>query len=138
MRFWDSSAIVPLILHQPSSSELTRLARDSRGIAVWWGSIVECTSAVTRTSRAGIISAPAESKALGLLNRIAGVWAEVQPTELVRQTAQRLLRVHPLRAADAFQLAAALSWADGASGLPFVTRDTRLADAAGREGFDLI
>lgn len=138
MSFWDSSAIVPLVLQQPASTELTGLARDSRGIVVWWGTLVECTSAVTRTSRAGMISAAAETKALSLLKGLAGAWAEVQPTEQVRQTAQRLLRVHSLRAADAFQLAAALSWADGASGMQFVTRDVRLAESAGREGFDLV
>lgn len=138
MRYWDSSAIVPLIIQQPTSGELTRLARDSGGFAVWWGTIVECTSAVMRSSRAGIFSPAAEAKALSLLTALAGAWAEVQPTELVRSTAQRLLRVHPLRAADGLQLAAALSWADGASGLQFVTHDERLAEAASREGFELV
>lgn len=137
MRFWDSSAIVPLLLEEPSSRELTVLARDSEGLAVWWGTIVECTSAITRTSRAGFMPAAAETRALSLLTTIAGTWAEVQPTEVVRNTARRLLRVHPLRSADALQLAAALAWADGTPGLQFVTRDDRLAEAANREGFEL-
>lgn len=137
MRFWDSSAIVPLLLEEPTSRELTVLARDSEGLAVWWGTIVECTSAITRTSRAGFIPAAAETRTVSLLTTIAGTWAEVQPTEVVRNTARRLLRVHPLRSADALQLAAALAWADGTPGLQFVTRDDRLAEAAGREGFVL-
>ena len=37
---------------------------------------------------------------------------EVLPAEAVREQAARLLRLHPLRAADALQLAAALVWAD--------------------------
>ncbi len=51
----------------------------------------------------------------------------------------RLLRVHPLRAADAFQLAAAIAAADESPrSLPFVTFDSRLARAAEREGFPVI
>jgi len=135
VRFWDSSAVVPLLLNQPASRELTALARDSEGLAVWWGTIVECTSAITRTARAGVISPGEETQALTLLTAIAGAWTEVQPAEAVRNIARRLLRVHPLRAADAFQLAAALAWADGAPNLQLVTRDERLAEAARREGF---
>lgn len=135
MRFWDSSAVVPLLLDQPATRELTALARDAEGLAVWWGTIVECTSAIARTSRAGVISSAEESQALSLLAAIAGTWTEVQPAEGVRNGARRLLRVHPLRAADAMQLAAALAWADGAVNLQLVTRDERLANAAQREGF---
>ncbi len=43
---------------------------------------------------------------------------------------------HPLRAADALQLGAAIVAADGdTASLEFVTLDRRLADAALREGF---
>jgi hypothetical protein len=64
---------------------------------------------------------------------------EVLPTERLRSTADRLLRVHPLRAADALQLAAALAWADNApSGLAFVCLDRPLREAAQKEGFVLI
>lgn len=135
MRFWDSSAIVPLLLDQPATRGLTALARDPEGLAVWWGTVVECASAIARTSRASVISSAEESQALSLLTAIAAAWTEIQPTEGVRNAARRLLRVHPLRAADAMQLAAALAWADGAPDLRFVTRDERLAEAARREGF---
>ena len=47
-----------------------------------------------------------------------------------------MLRVHALRAADALQLAAALLASDEEpAGLDIVTLDSRLADAARREGF---
>lgn len=47
--------------------------------------------------------------------------------------------VHPLRAADSLQLAAAIVVADGAPrALPFVTLDDRLALAADKEGFPVL
>src|SRR6516164_6465469 len=67
---------------------------------VWWGSGVECVSALALDQRA-------ETLALDRLNQLASGWHEVDPTDLVRETAMRFLRVHPLRAADALQLAAA-------------------------------
>ena len=57
----------------------------------------------------------------------------------MRDDARRLVRVHDLRAADAFQLAAARVAADGQPGtLPLVTLDERLALAASREGFRVL
>ena len=51
----------------------------------------------------------------------------------------RFLRVHPLRAADALQLAAAFIAAERRpSSLEVVTLDDRLAAAARKEGFALI
>lgn len=46
---------------------------------------------------------------------------------------------YDLRAADAFQLAAALEWCDGApQGRTFLTADTRLFQAAILSGFDAV
>jgi predicted nucleic acid-binding protein len=57
----------------------------------------------------------------------------------VREAAVRFLRVHPLRAADALQLAAAFVAAERRpSSLEVVTLDDRLAVAARKEGFALI
>ena len=66
-------------------------------------------------------------------------WQEVLPVPVVRRTAMRLLRVHPLRAANSLQLAAAVVLAEGhPAGVPFVTLDARLALAADREGFTVV
>jgi predicted nucleic acid-binding protein len=73
------------------------------------------------------------------LRRLAVAWQEVLPVDPVRTTAQRLLRVHPLRAADALQLAAAVVASEhDAASLPFVCLDDRLAEAAAREGFPVV
>lgn len=78
-------------------------------------------------------------KGRDLLSLLSASWTEVPPTDDVRRLARRLVRVHPLRAADALQLAAAITAADGRpERLPFVTLDVRLADAASREGFKVI
>ena len=70
---------------------------------------------------------------------MTAIWQEVEAGDLVRETAIRLLRVHPLRAADSLQLAAAFVAAEGRpSTLEFVTLDDRLALAAQREGFVVI
>jgi hypothetical protein len=73
------------------------------------------------------------------LAEISSHWHEVPPSPALRTLAVRLLRTHPLRAADALQLAAALSL--GAAlrrQLGFVCADDRLAAAAETEGLPVI
>jgi hypothetical protein len=82
------------------------------------------------------------ASAISVARRLAALaeqWEEVQPGEVVRSTAVRLLRTHPLRTGDALQLAAAILAADGdPRALPFVTLDDRLAVAADKEGFPVL
>jgi predicted nucleic acid-binding protein len=101
----------------------------------WWGSSIECASAIARIHRDGLLSAAAERQARSLLDALRKSWFEVQPGEGIREQALRLLRVHALRAPDALQLAAALDWAGSPPEGDFVTFDDRLRDAAAREGF---
>ena len=102
---------------------------------VWWGSAVECASAIARLHRDGQLSAADERVARAMLAELSTAWYEIQPGTAVRDQAMRVLRVHPLRAADALQLAAALEWSGGAASGMFVSYDERLRDAASREGF---
>lgn len=135
MRFWDTSAVVPLVLIETATpATLATLGEDPEQ-CVWWGTAVECVSALARVERE---SGPVD-QAFGRLDDFARFWREVTPTSAVRRAATRLLRVHPLRAADALQLAAAVVVAEGEPrSLPFVTLDERLARAAAREGFPLV
>ena len=138
MIFWDSSAIVPLLVDEPSSQQLLdRLEADS-GMLVWWGSPVECSSAIARREREGDLSVSEASQALERLQAILRAWHEILPSEAVRQIAQRLLRVHDLRAGDALQLAAAIVGSENKpASLAFLSLDERLNTAALREGFPL-
>ena len=105
-------------------------------VVAWWGTEAECVSALARLEREGSLTAPSIGEGLRRLDALASAWREVQPVNAVRQTAIRLLRVHPLRTADAFQLGAAIVAAEGQPAtLPLVTLDDRLAQAAEREGF---
>ena len=139
MKFWDSSAIIPLCLKEPASETIRTLAKSDEDIIVWWGTKVECLSALSRRRREGSISADAERRARNALKALASAWSEVQPTEIVRQRSERLLMVHPLRAADSLQLAAALVWSeDRPQGLEFISLDKNLCEAAFKEGFTVI
>ncbi|MDP1805382.1 MAG: type II toxin-antitoxin system VapC family toxin [Acidimicrobiales bacterium] len=139
MRFWDSSAIVPLLVNQASSVAVSDEAERDPEFVVWWGTGVECVSACTRLEREGRITPAELGAAIDNLPALAASWQEVQPAARLRQAAERLLRTHPLRAADALQLAAAIAAADGdPRSLPFVTLDDRLARAAQREGFPVV
>ena len=139
MKFWDSSAIIPLCLKEPASETVIRLLKSDEDIIVWWITRVECLSALSRRRREGVLSLQAEVEAKAILSVLWGEWSEVQPSELVRQRAERLLQVHPLRAADSFQLAAALVWAqESPRGLELVCLDQNLREAAFKEGFTVL
>ena len=138
MKFWDSSALVPLLLDEPNSAALRALLKSDQDIHVWWATSLECTSAIVRRERHGDLDSQGVSAALQRLRFLAAGWNEVTPSEPVRTIAARLLRVHPLRVADSLQLAAAIQVADGrAAELPFVSLDERLNEAADREGFPI-
>ncbi|HEY6608587.1 MAG TPA: type II toxin-antitoxin system VapC family toxin [Candidatus Limnocylindria bacterium] len=139
MRYWDASAIVPLIALQEITDSIRSEANVDPSIVTWWGTRVECASAVSRREREGVLDEHEAHAALDQLAILAADWAEIAPSARLRQAAERLLRVHPLRAGDALQLAAAIIAADGdPPSIPFVTLDDRLASAARREGFPVL
>ena len=138
MRFWDSSAIIPLCLDQPRSARARALHDEDDQLAVWWGTPVECASAFARLRRDGVLDGAGEDAARSLLTALQDAWFEVQQGDAVRRQALRALRVHPLRAADSLQLAAALEWAGSPPAGQLVTFDERLKAAARREGFGVV
>jgi predicted nucleic acid-binding protein len=139
MRFWDSSALVPLLVTSQATPAVIEAFRADPEVIVWWASLVECTSALARLEREGHLDGSARVAAKGRLERYATGWQEVVPADRVRDTANRLLLVHPIRAADALQLAAAIvASEDDPRSLTIVTLDERLARAAEREGFPVL
>jgi uncharacterized protein len=139
VRFWDASAVVPLLVDQPTTGAVRREFGQDSTLLVWWASRIECASALARLERERSPGPREIAAAFDRLAALTGTWQEIQPTAKVRQGAERLLRVHPLRTGDALQLAAALVAADGEPRtLPFVTLDERLALAARREGFPVV
>jgi predicted nucleic acid-binding protein len=138
MKFWDSSALVPLLIAEATSPVLRPLAAADHEMVVAWTAEIECASALLRTWREqGEVTDP--EVPFSLLTALAQQWQVVELVESLRTLAIRMLRVHPLRAADALQLAAAVIAAgDQPSALPFVSLDSRLRAAAAREGFPLL
>ena len=138
MRFWDSSAIIPLCLKERASEAVKGLMKDDEDIVVWWTTYIECLSALSRRQREGVLTSGDAEKARDVLSALAVAWSEIQPTEMVRLRAERLLSIHPLRAADALQLAAALVWAqETPRGLEFVCLDQNLRESSLKEGFSI-
>ena len=135
MRYWDTSALVPLIVREPSTERLRALMTADGGIVTWAWTRVELASAVERRARAGFMDREQRRAALDECELLAATWDEVSDLAAVRVRAIALLARHSLRAADAAQLGAALFVAEqGARGLSFVCLDERLARAAEREG----
>lgn len=139
MKFWDSSAIVPLVVEEPVTSAVVGLYRDDPLMLVWWGAETECVSALARLERRRALSPDSLTQALERLRALKSTWQEIQPVEVLKETAIRLLRVHNLRAGDSLQLAAAILASEHRpSSIGFVCLDERLTIAAQREGFNVI
>jgi predicted nucleic acid-binding protein len=136
MRYWDASAIVPLLVQESRTNDARAALAEDAGIVTWWGTRIECTSAIARLERAASLTPRQASQAVEVLRALASGWNEILPAELVREAACRLLRVHSLRSADAIQLAAATVMAGGRTAhVGFLAFDDRLREAASREGF---
>jgi uncharacterized protein len=139
VRYWDSSALVPLFFDEPTSEELARLVADDPDVVVWLFTSVELLSMIARIERS---SEGLEDLLSGVrrdaLERIRSCSA-VTLVDAVRQRAERLVSVHALTAADALQLAAALVVSrEQPETLEFVTLDKVLARAARLEGFPVL
>ncbi len=139
MKYWDSSGLVPLLVNQSTTDARRSLFSSDPGIITWWGSAIECASALNRLERERLVDGSTLSQLLAKLSEFESHWVQVPPIEQVKRIATRSLRIHSLRAADALQLAAALIAADGnPATLEFVTNDERLAIAAQMEGFPVL
>jgi len=136
LRFWDSSALLPLLVKEPTSSRIEDLLGRDTEVVLWWATPVECVSALARIEREGKLAHSGLRQAQEILSYLRARSFEVQPVEEVRARAERLLAVHRLRAADSLQLSAALVWCrERPKGVGFVCLDDRLRLAAAREGF---
>ena len=139
MNFWDTSALVALGVDEPHRHRALRILNEDDRMAVWWGTQIEYAAALARRERDGSLSTEEVSRHLVRLAALSQVWYEVQLSRRIVTLARRLLRVHPLRAADSLQLAAALAVAeDDPSSIGFVCFDVRLNQAASREGFAIL
>lgn len=139
MRFWDSSALVSLFLPELGSSRVIDVARSGWSMALWWATPIECFGALARAKHSGRITHTELQRAERLLTFLLSSAEEIQPWDEIRQRARHLISRHPLRAADALQLAAALEWSgEKPEEYGFVCLDDRLCMAAALEGFRVL
>ena len=139
MRYWDTSALVPIFLEEPSSAAMRALFDENSQMITWCWTVPEAVSALERRAREGSLDRVGRREALDRLMEMSDRWDEVTDVNAVRAKAITLLARHEIRAADAAQLGAALLLEDlGVPGVPFVTLDIRLALAAEREGLRLL
>jgi predicted nucleic acid-binding protein len=139
VKFWDASAVVPLVTLEKETGECRTLLAEDTDIVVWFLTPVDVISALARRLREKSLKPIEFRKAKEQLAALERAWSEVISVERVRERARRLLETHPLRAADSLQLAAALLTSEETpQGFSFVTLDRRLSDAAAKEGFDVI
>ena len=139
MRYWDASALVPLLVAEPSSSLVREWLAQDGEIITWVWSHTEIVSAIESRTREGALARLERRNLLRVFEAFANKWDEVTDVLAVRVRANLLLARHSLRAADAGQLAAAtLVQEQLSSPLTFVCLDQRLSIAAELEGLDVM
>ena len=139
MRFWDASALVPLFIKEASTPEVESWRAADPGITTWMMTRVEVVSAIARRKREWPELMALWNRAIRDVHEVTLRWTEIWDAAATRHHAERIIMKHPLRAADALQLGAALVAADGdPQSLELVTLDRRLAAAARQEGFPVL
>jgi predicted nucleic acid-binding protein len=139
VRYWDSSAITALLVAENASIRAREMQAEDPAIVTWWGTFIECVSALARLNREGQLTSAELGRSITRIRRDVTTWTEVGPSDEVREQSVRLLRVHALRAADAIQLAAAIVASDFQPGtLEFFTLDRNQRIAADKEGFRVV
>ncbi|MFP4049682.1 MAG: type II toxin-antitoxin system VapC family toxin [Desulfovermiculus sp.] len=136
MIFWDSSGLVPLLVAEDESEYCIQTLSRDHEILIWCLTKVEIASALSRRRREGGLQPEQHQKVKKRLQLLMESAYHVTALEKTKSRALRLLEVHPLRAADACQLAAALvASQEDPERLAMICFDQRLKQAAMLEGF---
>lgn len=131
--------MLPLLSEEKFSDAVAKLLREDTDVAVWWGTWIECSVAISRLKRENKLTELGEEEARRALDQLSADWLEVDPNEGLRLLVMLVSKSHPLKAADCLQLAAALRWCEGdTEEASFVCLDNRLRQAAEDEDFDLL
>jgi uncharacterized protein with PIN domain len=95
VRFWDTSALIPLVLAETGSAQARRWLAEDHDVIVWTLARVEALSAIARRRREARASARALDAAREALLAGWPHWSEVTAVELVRRHAERIVETHP-------------------------------------------
>ncbi|MGI8866743.1 MAG: type II toxin-antitoxin system VapC family toxin [Rubrobacteraceae bacterium] len=136
MKFWDSSAVIPLIFEEPTSAILRALLTEDTDMVIWWGTWIECSVTVSRLRREEVLDDSGQEGTRAALDALATGWLEIEPIDELRLLAMLVSKTHPLKAADCLQLTAALRWCEGdTEDRDFVCLDRQLRRIVEDEGF---
>jgi hypothetical protein len=139
VRYWDASALAPLVVNEERTEEVRSWLAEDAMIVTWAWTRVEIASAVERRVREGRFTRPMRRQVLDRFEALWESWDEVTDVLAVRAKAMAVLARHPLRAADAAQLGAALAIGEQMpEGLAFACLDHRLNEAAEMEGLRVL
>lgn len=129
----DTSALIKAYVTEDASEDVLALMGEADVVATSRLAYPEATAALARRGREGHLAAPALARAMEALRAQR---REFLTIELDEDSAVALVLRHPLRAADALHLAAALEVAAtaGEAHLVFACYDRRLNEAAQAEG----
>ena len=94
--FWDASALVPLCCWQIQTKAARQARRLFPQMVVWWGTSVECTSALRRLERARQFTPSEIQLALRELDLLRHRWIEIAQLDEVRDRADQLWGKHDL------------------------------------------
>jgi uncharacterized protein len=133
MRYWDSSALIPLLVQEERSPKVLAAFDDDPYVITSEYAFVEIASALWRRRHDGELTLDEHRAVDRLLADLSQTWVEMVVSKNVINTAVSVLARHRLRSGDALQLATAITSANRS--IPFVTLDEDLAEAAQSEGF---
>ncbi len=130
--YFDTSAIVPLLVREPSTEQCQRLWNESTQVVTVRLFYLEAAAALGRAVRMGRLDADQLSQANAALDVLVNQIAIVEISAHVARLAGRLSQHHGLRGYDAVHLAGAMTIAD--DDVVLVTGDAELAAAAASSG----
>ena len=136
LAFWDSSALLKLLVEEPGTNLAVALWDDATAVAASRLAIPEMSAALAAAERSGRIDDDRRRVAAGEWRRYLAALDVMELTPAVGDHASELAAAHPLSGADAVYLATALALRDDA--LVVVTWDRRLSSAASAMGLSVV
>jgi predicted nucleic acid-binding protein len=126
--YFDTSAVVPLIINEPSSDQCNRVWNESSRVVSVRLLYPEARAALAKAERMGRITRTQLVSAIAELDSIMAEVDHIEVTAELATVAGHLAQEHGLRGYDAVHFAAVDAVADG--DLVLVTGDADLAAAA--------
>lgn len=136
LAFWDSSALVKLLVEEAGTDVAVALWDDSAGVVASRLSVPEMSAALAAAERGGRVDRARARVARNEWLRYLDALDVVEISAEIADHAAGLAVAHPLSGADAVHLATALALRDGE--LVLATWDRRLAAAAVAEGLSVV